>query len=174
MDHTFNISDFDTEKLFAILKDQYKYENEIITEDIYCRNIKDLRKEGGIIICCLDIFRLGLPLEEYYKFSTYNEDWESFVKENGEDEKAGILTLSQENGWSPDEGLAMSITGEEIGLAIKVSLDQDKIKLEQGLVRSDLEKGSDTFHVIPEFGMPEINKFIRELTESCILPSNID
>ena len=164
---TANISDFSIEKLFSVLRDQYKYENNSITEDIYCRNIKDLRKEGGIIICCVDVYRMGLPIDEYSKFSMYNENWESFIEEYGEEEKTRIQSLSNENSWSPDDGLNSAINGDEIGLAIRVTLDQANICLEQGLVRSDPEMSSDTFYPVAEFGMPEINKMIRELIESC-------
>jgi hypothetical protein len=167
MDYIFIISDFNLERLFSVLRDQYKYENDSITEDIYCRNIKDLRKEGGVLICCVDIYRMGLPIDEYSKFSLYNRNWESFVEEYGEEEKTKVQSLSMENGWSPDDGLNTAINGDEIGLAIKVSLDQSEIRLEQGLVRSDPERELDTFCPVTEFGMPEINKMIRELIESC-------
>jgi hypothetical protein len=167
MGFVFNINDFNTERLFSVLRDQYKYENDSITDDIYCRNIKDLRKEGGIIICCVDIYRMGLPVEDYYKFSMHNGNWESFFEEYGEEEKTKIQSLSKENGWSPDDGLNTAINGDEIGLAIRVTLDQSNICLEQGLVRGDPEKSSDTFYPVAEFGMPEINKMIRELIESC-------
>ncbi len=171
MDHTFNISEFNHEKLFSVLRDQYKIENELITEDIYCRNIKDLRKTGGVIICCMDIFRFGLPVEDYFKFSMYNEDWDSVAEEYDEEEKARIMKLSKECGWTPDDGLNAAINGEEIGLAIKVSLVQDMIRMQKGLVRSDPESGSEFFQGVEVFGMPEINKFIDDFILSCKLPS---
>ena len=168
MDFTYNASEFNLERFFSILRDQYKFEDGVITEDIYCKNSKDLRREGGIIICCLDIFRLGLPLEEYYKFSTHSNDRDSF-EEDEEEEKTRILAMAQENGWVPDDGLNMAISGEEIGVAIKVSLDREIVKLEPGLVKGDPETSSDTFYNVSGFGMPEINKMIQELIGSCVL-----
>ena len=169
MDFVYNINDFNTEKLFSVLRDQYKYEVDTLTEDIYCRNIKDLRREGGTIICCVDIYRMGLPIDDYLKFYNHHEDPGTFLNDNGEEEKERILSYAKEKNWSPDEGLAASINGEEIGLALRVSLDTDRIRLEEGLVRSDPETGLEKFIKMNESGMPEINRMIGELIESCKL-----
>lgn len=175
MESSYKIEEFDLEKLFSIFSFKYEFEDGSVGEDISCGDLESLKKRGNVVICCVEIFSSGFLLDDYYMFSENSEDnlwgnggWESFVDENGEDEKARILKIADEKGWKPDGDLAMAINGDGVGVAVKVSLNENVINLEKGFVGGGSEKSSPTFWETFDYGMPEVSKLINDTIKSCI------
>jgi len=176
MEQFYKITDFDLERFFSSTSEQFEYDNGNISvgDDISCRNLEDLKKKGGAVVCCVDIFSSGFNLKDYYDFSYYSEewdgeDWDTLIEIKGQEERNRLLALAKENGWHPDGDLASAINGDGVGIAIKVQLKNDKIELEVGTVGGESERSAPSFWYCGSFGMPEINKLIADLINACIL-----
>lgn len=165
MKYKFLKSEFDVTGFLRGI-DCYVCDGDSLEQDIEICSCEELAACGGQIVRCIDIFSANLPLEDYALFSNCSEDdsWEDYLDEDWEEERDRILALAKEKKWEPDGNLAMAIDGDGAGVAARVTLAGDYLKIEPGYAVGGSERSSSTFEE-SGFGMAEIEKMVKKEIE---------
>lgn len=136
-----------------------------------CYSLIELRSlEGEQVICHVDISSRGFLLNDYRKFNDSSEsDEEDAIEEYGKKEWDKLNKLAKRHNWTPNYLMAMVAEEETVFAGVLISLSKDSVIITPGFLTGGSERYEPSFQISENMGMPEVEGFIKNLVDSCLI-----